>query len=581
MNKPISAEGCTTGAVYSEEAQCQDCYKCLRHCPVKAIRVSEGHAVVMGERCIACGGCVAACPVGAKRVRDDLGAAQALLASGRRVALSLAPSFVSEFPGVDPLQVVAALRRLGFALVSETALGAQEVSGRLAKDLDASHGRLFLSTACPVAVDLVRKFIPAQVPALTPVDSPLQAHARLLKQMQGEDLAVVFAGPCIAKKLELEASPELLDVVLTFRDLHAWLEAEGLDPAALEPDAQGFWPEPAAEGALFPVEGGMGQAIQRSMTRRNTRFLSVMGLEGIQEALAALPPLGEDNLFLELLACEGGCVRGPMVRKGSFLAAQMQVLDHAGRLPGRPPRQPQVRVDREFTADPMEDAQPTAEALEEALARLGKTTPGDELNCGGCGYDTCRDLAAGMLLGRAEDRMCVSYLRRMAEKKANALFRTLPYGVVIVDRNLAIIESNDVFIALMGPDAQLIHEAMPGLSGVRLEKLLPFAHRFQDELDRGEEIIRESHPCGDRMLSVSIFTVEPGRVVGAILLDVTETERRRQEVIDKAESVIQGMMANVQEIAQSLGRNAARSEGILHSMIEAFAGPERRGGGHG
>lgn len=566
------------GAVHSEDAQCQDCYKCLRHCPVNAIQVRGGHASVVGDRCIACGACVAACPVGAKRVRDDLQEVQALLASGRPVALSLAPSFVREFPGATPAQVTGALRQLGFATVSETALGAQEICAHLVRDLGQGPGRITLSSACPVAVDLIRKYVPSRVGDLTPVDSPLQAHARLLRHWMGASTPVVFAGPCIAKKLERDASPELLAGVLTFEDLHRWLEEAGLDPSTLDPSTGGFWPEPAREGARFPVEGGMIQALKQQGLAPNVRCLSVLGLGNLQEVLAELPLVGEEHLFLEMLACEGGCVRGPMSRRGSYLQARLEVEARGDAAAGSRPWQPQVPVARCFQAEPKTAALPDAARLEAVLLRLGKGSPADELNCGGCGYGTCRDLAAGILLDRAELGMCVSQLRKLAEKKANALFRTLPYGVVIVDQDLAIIESNDHFVALMGPEAQLVHEAMPGLAGARLEKFLPFAHRFRDELECGREFIRESHACGDRTLSVSIFTVEPGRVVGGLILDVTETERRRQEVVDKAEEVIQGMLANVQEIAQALGRNAARSEGILDSIIEAFSGADRRGG---
>lgn len=571
----------SAGAVYSEQAQCQDCYKCLRTCPVKAIRVSDGRAVVMAERCIACGRCVDACPVGAKRVRDDLDRVRGLLKGDRPVVVSLAPSFVGEFPEASPRQVVAALRRLGFHAVGETALGAQEVSAQLARDLSGTRGRILLSTACPVAVDLVRRFLPDRVGLLTAVDSPLLAHTTLLRETFGPEIAVVFIGPCIAKKLEAETAPDRLQAVLTFEDLHRWLQAEGLDPAALEVQAEDrFLPEAAAEGAFYPVEGGMAEATRLSMSAGGTRFVTLNGLDYIRDALADLPEPQAENLFLELLACEGGCVRGPKAARRSIMGARMKVLDHAHVEAGAYPRLPRVDVARAYAAEPQLDVPSAPGPLEEALAAIGKAGKADELNCGGCGYDTCRDLASAMLLGRAEGRMCVSHLRRLAEKKANALIRTLPYGVVIVDQALQIIECNEAFATLMGEDAALVYEAQPGLAGADLSKLLGFPERFRVVLEGGAEIIRETHACGPRTLSVSIFTVEAGRVVGALVLDVTETERRRQEVIAKAESVVQGMLANVQEIAFSLGRNAARSEGILNSIISEFS-TEHREGGHG
>jgi iron only hydrogenase large subunit-like protein len=572
------------GAVYSEQAQCQDCYKCLRECPVKAIRVAGGHAQVMQERCIACGRCVAACPRGAKRVRNDLDAVRALLAGPRPVVVSLAPSFVGEYPGAAPRQVAAALLRLGFTAVSETALGAQEVSARLARDLDGAKGRILLSTACPVAVELVRRFLPERAGLLTPVDSPLLAHATLLRRAFGPEVAVVFIGPCIAKKLEMEAAPDRLQGVLTFEDLRLWLLEEGLDPASLVPgEGEVFRPETAAEGAFYPVEGGMAEATRLNMRTTDTRFVTLHGLEYLQAALADLPEAPEGNLFLELLACEGGCIRGPLAAKGSTLGARMKVLDHGRTVPGAYPRTCRIPLDRAYgarvAAAPTEPAA-GEEVLREALRRLGKEGPADELNCGSCGYDTCRDLAGAMVAQRAEARMCVSHLRHLAERKANALIRTLPYGVVIVGRGLEIIDCNETFVQLMGEDAVLVQAVEPGLGGARLDKFLDFADRFQAVLDGGPELIRENWPRAGRTLSVSVFTVEPGRVAGALILDVTETELRRQQVIGKAEQVVQGMLANVQEIAFSLGRNAARSEGILNSIIAEFSG-DRREGGHG
>ena len=559
------------GPVYSEQAQCQDCYKCVRACPVKAIRVSSDHAVVMPERCLACGACVAACPSGAKRVRDDQPRVAALLREGKPVVVSLAPSFASEFEGLGAGRLIAALRRLGFSGVSETALGAQEVSARLARELDGTAGRVWLSTACPVAVDYVRTYLPGRIPDLTPLDSPLLAHVRLLQAGLG-NVRVVFVGPCIAKKLEVEDAPAL-EAALTFGDLRAWLEREGIDPWALEPGpGDTFLLGPAAEGVLYPVEGGMARATALNMATGETRVITLSGLGPIRDGLADLPaPRG--NAFLELLACAGGCVSGPCTARRSAVGARLAVLDVAEEAPDAYPREPAVTLDRSFSPRVPPESRIPAGQLEGALRRLGKEGPGDELNCGACGYDTCRDLARAIVAGRAETRMCVSNLRRLAEKKANALLRTLPFGVVIVDEELRIIESNDQFVRLLGEEAELVAESQPGLCGARIDKLVDFGDRFREVLAGGDELLRQNLASAGGTLSATIFSVEPGRVVGALLLDVTETEARQKEMVGKAEEVIQNMLSNAQEIAFSLGRNAARSEGILNSIIAEFRGP--------
>ena len=570
-----------TSPVYSESTRCQDCYCCVRECPVKAIQVVDACAVILPERCVSCGTCVEACTSGAKKVRDDRPLAEALLASGRPVAVSLAPSWVAAFPGLRFGQMAAALRHLGFAGASETALGAQEVSARLAQDLDRSQGRYFLSTACPVAVELVCKYLPHLAEHLTPVASPLQAHARMLKEALGPQAAVAFFGPCVGKKLE--AAPELdaADVVLSFDDLAAWLQASGVDPAR-EADAPPLL-EAAAEGAWFPVEGGMAETIQRSLRSDHTDFVTLSGLAHVQEGLTRLKapePTGR-NLFLELLACTGGCVGGPFSRTDSAVQARLEVVHGVREVPEACPRSPRLDVARAFRPRPVEEPLVTPGALAGALAKLGKYGPEDELNCRACGYDSCRDLARAILVGRGEPQMCVSHMRLLATRKANALLRSLPFGVVIVGADLEIIDCNHHFARMMGEDALFLLETQRDLSGAHLEKFIDFADRFRAVLEGGDEIIRETLLCRNRRFSVSVFPVEPGQVVGALLLDVTERERRRDEVIHKAQEVIQNMMENVQGIAFSLGSNAARSEGILNSIIAEFSAPERSEDGHG
>ncbi|HPF08397.1 MAG TPA: [Fe-Fe] hydrogenase large subunit C-terminal domain-containing protein, partial [Candidatus Cloacimonadota bacterium] len=196
MNKPI----------YTEKTECQDCYKCVRECPVKAIRVIEGSAQVMSDACILCGRCTEVCPVGAKKIRDDLGEAIELLKRKERVYVSLAPTFRTEFNGLDSNKLVAALNSLGFAGVSETALGAQEVSASCAQLLAEGSNPLLISSACPSVVHLIEQYYPHLVPQISPVDSPLQAHCKMLKKAFGDDIGIVFIGPCVAKKNEAEHS---------------------------------------------------------------------------------------------------------------------------------------------------------------------------------------------------------------------------------------------------------------------------------------------------------------------------------------------------------------------------------------
>ncbi len=299
--------------VYTEKTECQDCFKCIRKCPVKAIEIEEGRASIASDLCIYCGHCVDVCSTKAKKVRDDLELAKELLRRKQRVYVSISPSYVGEFAGMEPQYLISALKRLGFAAVSETSLGAQQVSARVAEQLMQSNAKLTISSACPAAVDFVQKYLPEQADSITPILSPLLSHCRLLRKIYGNDIGIVFVGPCAAKKQEADRHPDLLDVALTFQDLHRWLEQEGIDPMSMLPcgDDQ-FVPEAANEGALYPVEGGMNETIRLFGDFKDARFMTLAGVFCINRALTGLKIDELSNrVFVEILACQGSCVHGP------------------------------------------------------------------------------------------------------------------------------------------------------------------------------------------------------------------------------------------------------------------------------
>jgi len=559
--------------IFTEKARCQDCYKCVRACPVKAIQVVDDSAAVMPERCVYCGTCVNVCPVGAKKVRDDLGRAKLLLKRKERVVVSLAPSFVAEFPGIEPGRLVHALRELGFWAVSETALGAEEVSAACAVELEMGGPGAYLSTACPTVVELIRRYHADQIPSLTRLLSPLMAHCKLLQREYGEDIGIVFIGPCISKKLEADARPELLDVALTFADLHRWLEERGIDPASeLATDSDLFRPQGARDGALYPADGGMNRGIAYRKNTEDVKFMAFSGIHYLQEAMEGLRTHElKQKLFLELLACEGGCVNGPQASKTCGTALKwLQVLDYAPES-AQALQRPSLDLLAETSADPVPEYVHAAEEILRALRRLGKTTPEDELNCGGCGYDSCRNLAEALLEGRAEPNMCVSYMRKLAMNKANALIRSMPAGVVIVDENLFIIECNRRFAETLGGDTPEVFDAKPGMGGADLAKVSPelrglFARGLEKEVDA----LRKDVRVGDRILRLTVFTVELGSIVGGVLQDITEPAVQREQIIQQAQDVIRKNVTTVQQIAFLLGENAAETEMMLNSLSSSF-----------
>ena len=566
--------------IYTVPAECHDCYKCVRHCPVKAIRIENGHASVLPNRCIACGHCVKICPSHAKRIRDDLPRVRALLQRNKSVYVSIAPSWAGVFPSWKKSQLIGALRRLGFVGVSETALGAQEVSAAVAEDLAKLPRGVFLSSACPAVVDYVRTYFPQYVDLITPVGSPAMTHAKLLKKTLGEEIGVVFIGPCAAKKNEADRHPELIDVALTFDELRKWLREEDLDPAELaENDAEHFVPYDANEGAIYPLEGGMPETIRRCGCPENVQLLSISGIPQLEEALEKQTESKDlyrhdtGPVFVECLACSGGCINGPGASsRVSGLVAASGVLANVNYRETTK-RTPQVRVPYELSPGEFRAESVSADAMRRALERVGKTTPDDELNCGGCGYDSCRDFAAALIRGDAEPSMCVSWMRQMALRKANALLRCMPAGVVIVDSELKIVESNEVFAEIFGDGEELIdlfHE-FPGLEGAFIDSILPACKKlFLAALRSGKDVRREHFPVGNILIDITVFTIDPGKTVGAIVQDVTRTDMRRNQIARRAQEVISRNISVVQEIACRLGEHMADTEILLNSIADGF-----------
>lgn len=567
--------------VYTEKRECQDCYKCVRNCPVKAIKVEDGAATVMPELCIACGRCIEICPNDAKRVRDDLPRARQLLTIRPKCFVSLAPSYAADFPGIRPGQIIGALKRLGFAGVSETALGAQQVSAHVARSFEEEPGRVLLSSACPSVVAYLQKQKPQWSGGLTGLLSPLLTHCHMLRQSFGQDIGIVFIGPCVAKKLEADAHPELLDVALTFEDMRRWLEAEKIELESVQEQGDDrFVPEPAAEGVIYPIDGGMIAGIRAHCAVVDPGFMAFSGISAIEQALSGLDELKvEEGLFLELLACEGGCINGPkMHRKAQTAAKRYDLLRQFEYSKQQVPRRPEFSIDQPLR----KDAQPapvfTDFQLRDALRTVGKLSIDDELNCGGCGYDSCRQFAQALLTRKAERSMCVTYMRKLAHKKANALIQKMPSAVVIVDSSLKILECNAAFVRLLGREVNSEEDASQ-LDGAALASVIPFHQLFASVLRSGEELHDRDLRFRDAILHLSIFNIERSNIVGAIMQDITRPAVQKEQVIRRAQEVIQKNLSTVQKIAFLLGENAAESEVTLNSIIDSFSPPKVDEGG--
>ncbi|NLG14448.1 MAG: 4Fe-4S binding protein [Lentisphaerae bacterium] len=559
--------------IYTADAECQDCFKCVRHCPVKAIKVVSGHASVIPELCVACGKCVEVCPVEAKKIRNDLSVVLDLLQGPDPVYVSLAPSWGSEFKGLPAPKLIAALRKLGFAGVSETALGAQIVSDNLAEELRGMKKGLMISSACPVVVDFVRKYLPEFVPSITPVLSPALSHALMLRKVFGENIKVVFIGPCIAKKNEADRRPDLISSAILFPMLRQWLKELKIDPWQLQPTEEDrFVPEDSKDGAIYPIEGGMNETLRVQPGCDHINYTVVSGIEALRQALQGLHPDDiREPVFLEALSCIGGCVHGPGTEHCSpGLLERLRIIRNTDFQRDRKPRSV-AEITEKYDTAPVQDSEVSIRDIKQALLLIGKATQEDELNCGGCGYDTCQNFAKALLAGKAEPSMCVSYLRNLAQKKSNAILRCIPAAVVIVNKNLQLIECNRRFAELCGESALEIYEISPGMPNAYLETLIPFADLFKEVINTGKELSRGALKLDKKLLNIIIFNIEPGQVVGAILFDVTQTEFTREQIADQARKVIEKNLATVQDIACKLGEHMAETEILLRSIAENYA----------
>ncbi len=557
--------------VYTLHSECQDCYKCVRGCPVKAIRIDGGRASVISDSCIACGQCISLCPRNAKQVRNDSAVVYDLISSGVPVVASLAPSWRGSF-SCSSSQMISSLKELGFHAVSETALGAQEVSMGTLELMRSEPARLWISSACPAVVDYLKKYKPRLVSSLVPLASPAATHGHMLKEHYGQNACVVFIGPCSAKKGESDLYPDNIDTAIGFNELDNMFRKAGINPDTRESGNGTFEPSDAFEGALYPLEGGMSETMLKAGAGGEAVMITVSTIPMIREMLDGMDG---DSLskpvFIEALACQGGCMAGPCtISRENGLQSVLKVRDHVRERSGIPMRASTV-VSRKFFPTSVQLEEPSAVQIRQAMLRIGKKSVDDELNCGGCGYNTCRELAKALVRGNAEAQMCISYMRRIAARKAGAVFNCMPSGILMVDSTLKILETNKSFVRMFAPDLLEGFDEDPGcLTGGVLDKILPCGSLFESVLETGKDLHKEHYPMNRGLYEISIFSIEANQLVGAVIADVTESEMHRDQIAKKAHSVIAKNMAIVQDIACRLGEHMVETELLLTSIAEGY-----------
>lgn len=582
-----------TAPVYTEKSNCQDCYRCVKACPVKAIKLESGSASIVPDLCIYCGTCTLICPNGTKKVRNDLASLKQSLMRQEKIIVSLAPSYLSEYAKEDIHKVIAAFKEAGFWQVSETAIGAEKVAEATKAWIDEQPNGVYISSCCPSAVQLIKKYYPEYSSYVVPVFSPMITHSLFLKSIY-PNVKVAFVGPCAAKKSELDQFHDKIDFVLTFQEIKELFDDMGIYFEFMKPTEEDvFFPFKASKGNLYPIDGGMLTNMIDSITtteariNHNTgnvdaRYMTFSGVQNIKEILLDFKQLDTScKTFLELMTCEGGCIKGPCSNENcSSATKRVQVLKNVNTQKQEHNYEEALKnlnISENYDyINAVEQKEYTQQQIQEALKRVNKKSEADELNCGGCGYDTCRQFAKALIDGRAENDMCVSYMRKIAQDKTNILLKKIPQGIVIVNDSLKIVDTNEKFASMLGEEVKMLYDANPGLHGADITKLVPFHKFFSSVLSTGVDVLEQDIRDGDNYYSLSIFSVQDFSLVCGILQNLHAPEVRKDIVLKRTQDVIMENMKVVQKIAFLLGENASYTEAMLNSIVESHQDKEKK-----
>jgi PAS domain-containing protein len=507
-----------------------------------------------------------------------------LIEKGGRVIVSLAPSSISEFYNVKTGQLIAALKKLGVYAVSETAIGADLVSYSIAHDIKnaqnkSSGQKIFLSSACPAVVLYIKRYVPDFVPYLNNRASPALAHALLLRKLYGKNISVVFIGPCAAKKREADQMKEI-NAALTFGELHQWFDEENIIPEEMkDSEHEDFIPFRSAKGVLYPVDGGMFTSVRNYLKKEEIANVSFLNISGINNAVELLKGKISDirpqfPLVIQMLACSGGCINGACTKRDSNSIIRIEKLlsytETVEDCLSSEVLPETLKLTGTITAKEVPPVHYSGSEIRAALALIEKFSEKDHINCSMCGYDSCVSFAKAIIDKRAEKTMCAAYLRSMAQRKANALINTTPSGVVIVDKDLNIIECNRNFARLLGKEEEELYDLADQFKNLQLGKFISFTGYFEEALEGNtSDSFNHDIRIDKKILHLTTYVIEKGEVVAGTLDDITRPVNLRRNTVLHARKIIEKNVQAVQKIAFLLGENAAETEAVLNSIIES------------
>lgn len=551
-------------------SRCRDCYKCLRECPVKAIKFVDHEARIITDRCILCGKCTVVCPQNAKRVHSEIGDMEALLASGKPVIASVAPSFVSAFGVKDFAVMGIALGKLGFKMAEETAVGANIVTAEYEKLLETGEYKNFITSACPAINRMIQLYYPKALKYLAPVASPMVAHARLFKKRYPE-AEIVFIGPCIAKKREGRESG-LISAVLTFTELKTLFDEKGIDLNAIA--AIPVNEDIKNRSKYYPISRGIIKSFNR--LPQNYEYVAVDGVKRSFDVLEDIDKL--EGMFIEINCCEYACINGPAtIKNQGSLKANEDVRRYAqdSLKGGEPGYIDPMGVDyaEGHPRISLGNVVPSERDIRAVLAKTGKFKPEDELNCGACGYPTCREKAIAVLNGNADLEMCIPYMRKRAESMSYEIIQNSPNGIIMMDYDLKISESNSLARKLLGIN-------LDDPKGTYLYESINAAEFFQ-AVSGGKDVHRQKIYIEEskRYVDMNIILLPEHKTLFAVLKDVTdaveyskELDEVREKTLETTDAVIKKQMRVAQEIASLLGETTAETKVALLKLKNTLAG---------
>lgn len=548
------------------KANCKNCYACVRACPVSAIKVQAEQAKIMKERCIGCGKCLKVCPKNAKQVQSELYKVKEYLKQEEKVVVSVAPSFAALW-GEESKKLPGLLKKLGFCAVEETVVGAELVTRVYETYAHMPGDQCYITSCCPTVNAMIQKHFPEIIPFLIPVVSPVACHSKLLKQKYGKEAKVVFLGPCLSKKIE-GIEEDTLDAVLTFEEFCDWIEEE-----QIEIKEQLVIPFEATQVSqrLYPVVGGVTATIDKKCIPRK-----IIQIDGVEECMELMPHImagAFKHTLLEMHGCRHSCISGAGMPQDGVNIYERKARIEKYATEEKPEliealyKGESVNLHKEFHNLKKELKIPSTEEIEGILNSIGKETPLDELNCGSCGYKTCRDKAIAVYNGLAEPNMCLPFMRQKAETLTNVIFEATPNMIIMVNDDLEMIEIN--------PAAKHFFKiTKEGSMHLPIAMLLDTAI-FEEVKQSKKNILNQKSVLneGEATVIQSVIWSEYHQIMLWVANDITydETQAKKLqhmkiEAIDMAQQVINKQMTVAQEIASLLGETTAETKVTLTKL---------------